>query len=521
MRMTKLCDARPMLLRTGVSVCVAALLAVQAQAEDRTIAVAALVEPPSLDSANAYNANSRTVMGNVYEGLVGRDGRTNAFVPELAVSWTQIDDRTWQFTLREDVLFHDGSPLTAEGAAAALSHVWSKDNGFQIRALGGPEMTFEAKGDMLLEVRSDAADPLLLTRMWQTYIPSAEHIRAHPEEWGQVAVGTGPYKVRDWTRGTSITLEANPDWWGQEAEDAYGRIQYAEAVFEFRPEASSRIAALQAGEVDFAERLPGELCKSMLGENCIESPDTTSTYFRLDSSNPVLADPRIRKAISLAVDRQTIGDVLLGGAQPATMIVGPSATGYNADLPPLAYDVDEARRLVEEAKADGVPVEDTPLWMATMQGGFIGNADVMEVMLEQLKQIGIPNVKVEVLERGPAWQDVFIHAEKPIDPARGLIALHKHTNDPYDFASTAGAFYTCEGRLSVACNPEIDEKLAAAVALTGDARQAALAEIGRLTYEDLWYIPLHHEVRFHGVSDSVAFEPPLHAGVRLTDIIAK
>ena len=112
----------------------------------QSISVAALVEPPSLDVANAYNANSRTVMGNVYEGLVGRDGKTNEFVPELATAWKQIDETTWQFTLREGVSFHDGSPLTAAGAAEALSHVWSKENGYQIRALGGPEMTFEAKG---------------------------------------------------------------------------------------------------------------------------------------------------------------------------------------------------------------------------------------------------------------------------------------------------------------------------------------------------------------------------------------
>lgn len=486
-----------------------------------TISIAALVEPPSLDVANAYNANSRTVMGNVYEGLVGRDGATNEFVPELATSWEQIDDRTWQFTLRDGVSFHDGSALNAAGVAEALAYVWSKDNGFQIRALGGPELTFEAVGDMVVQVQAESADPLLITRMWQTYVPSAQAIRENPEAWGQTAIGTGPYMLQDWNRGTSITLEDNPGWWGTGADDAYGAIEYEEATFLFRPESASRIAALQANEVDFAERLPGELCGAALGDNCINSPDTTSTYFRLDSTNPVLGDARIREAISLAIDRETIGELLLGGAAPATMIVGPAATGYNSDLAPLAYDMDRASALVTQAVADGVPVAETPLKLATMSGGFVGNDQVLEVMLEQLKQIGITNVSAEVLERGPAWKDVFIHAPRPTDPTRGLIALHKHTNDPYDFASTVGAFYTCEGRLSVACNPEIDERLAQAVALVGQQRQDALAEIGRITYEDLWYIPLHHEVRFHGISDRVAFHPPLHAGVRLTDITLK
>lgn len=514
-------SAKSVFKRGLVSVSMLTILSTFAANAAETISVAALVEPPSLDVANAYNANSRTVLGNVYEGLVGRDGSTNEFVPELATSWTQIDAQTWQFSLREGVKFHDGSDLNAANVAEALAYVWSKENGFQIRALGGPEMTFEVKGDYLLEVRAEAPDPLLLTRMWQTYIPSAEHIRSKPDEWGLVAVGTGPYQVTEWTRGTSITLEDNQSWWGLNSDDAYGKLQYDQATFLFRPESSSRIAALQAGEVDFAERLPGELCTTSLEDNCIESPDTTSTYFRLDSTNPVLADGRIRKALSLAIDRETIGEVLLGGAAPATMIVGPAATGYNKALSAFEYNMEKASALVAEAKADGVPVDDTPLKLATMSGGFIGNSDVMEVMLESMKQIGIGNVSAEVMERGAPWKDVFIHAPKPTDPTRGLIALHKHTNDPYDFASTAGAFYTCEGRLSVSCNPEIDEKLAKAVGLVGEDRQSALAEIGRLTYEDLWYIPLHHEVRFHGISNRVSFTPPLHAGVRLTDIKLK
>lgn len=505
------------LLAAGLATMMTPLAATAAE----TIAIAALVEPPSLDVANAYNANSRTVMGNVYEGLVGRDGKTNEFISELATSWEQVDDLTWQFTLREGVKFHDGSDFNAQSAADALNWVWDKENGFQIRALGGPEMVFTAKGDYLLEVATETPDPLLVTRMWQTYIPSAEHIQSHPDEWGQVAVGTGPYKVQDWSRGISITLEDNDTWWGLNADDAYGDVEYSEAKFFFFPEASSRIAGLSVGEVDFAERLPGELCKASLKDNCIQSADTTSTYFRVDSTNPVLGDIRIRQAISLATDRKAIGDALLGGAAPATMIVGPASTGYNSDLPPLEYDLGKAKELVDAAKADGVPVDETPLKIATMSGGFIGNSDVMEVLLESLKLIGMTNVSAEVMERGPAWQDVFIHAPRPTDPTRGLIALHKHTNDPYDFASTAGAFYTCKGRLSVACNPEIDERLAKAVNLTGPARQNALAEIGRLTYEDLWYIPLHHEVRFHGISDRVSFEPPLHAGVRLTDIKLK
>lgn len=270
-----------------------------------------------------------------------------------------------------------------------------------------------------------------------------------------------------------------------------------------------------------AERLPGELCKKSLQENCLISPDTTSTYVRLDSSNPVLGDLRIRQAMSLAVDRKTIGDMLMGGALPAKMIIGPSATGYNANLPELEYNMGKAKALVAEAIADGVPVADTPLTLATMTGGFIGNTDVMQVLLEQYKKIGITNIKAEVRERGPAWRGMFVGVPQPIDPKQGMIAMHKHTNDPYDFSGTVNAFYTCNGRLSTSCNPKIDQLQEKAKILTGEARQKAYEEIAELAYNDLYYIPLHHETRFHGLSSKFNWQPPLHAGIRLTDISRK
>ena len=501
----------------GLALVSGLLLGAPAVGAEGTFTVAALAEPPSAESIYAYNANSRTVMGNIYESLVGRDA-DNAFVPELATSWEQLDDRTWRFEIRQGVKFHDGSDLTAQGAAEALNWVWAEENGHQIRAVGGPNMTFSAIDDDTIEVQAEEPDPLLLTRMWQGYVPSIEQITNAPDTLGTTAVGTGPYKQGEWSKRNFFKVVANPDWWGLTADDAYGKQYYAEAMFLFRPESSSRIAALQAGEVDLSERLPGELCKANLGDECVATPDTTTTYLRLDSTNPVLADRRIREAMSLAIDRQTIGDALLGGAQPAKMIVGPSATGYNASLPDLEYNMERAKALIAEARADGVPLDENTLHLKTMQGGFVGNTDVMEVLLEQFKLIGLTNVDAEVRERGPAWVDIFVGVPQPVDPDRALIAMHKHTNDPYDFAGTAFNFYGCKGNVSVSCNPRLDELREEAASLVGVERQRELEKVAELAYADMWLIPMNHTVRFHGLSDAFTWTPPLHAGIRLTDI---
>lgn len=492
--------------------CAAALSGPAANAADvsNSFIYATGVEPEAMDSASSYNANNRAILGNVFEALVARDPKTNELIPELAESWERVDDHTYVFKLRESVTFHDGTPLNAETAAASLSYVWSAENNFRVRSFMASELTFAALDEYMLQVQSAEPDPLLATRMWFSYLPSPTQIATDPEAYKTTPIGTGPYRFVEWDRGNSITLEANPDWWG-------GELSFKTATFVFRPEPASRIAALQAGEVHFAERLPADPCKEALGEQCIESVANSASYFRLDTMNPVLADPRVRTAMSLATDRIGIGEALLGGAPPAAMIVGPSATGFNADLTPHDYNLEQAKALIAEAKADGVPVDTTPLVLSSMQNAFEGNQEVLETTLQAFHEIGLTQMRGEMIERGEFAQ-IFINVARPIPPERGLISLHKHDNDAFDFQTTVNVFYECQKVNSTSCNEEIDRRNALAAQLTGDERQQAYEEIAQIIYEDNNIIPLHYLNRYHGLGEGLEWEPRLDMMVMLKDV---
>src|SRR5690606_29471635 len=123
---------------------------------------------------------------------------------------------------------------------------------------------------------------------------------------------------------------ANPTWWGNDAADAHGQVTIKDVEFVFRPESNVRAAMISAGEGHIARHLSPEDCAST--PVCMSVPSIETIFIRPDAMHPALADERVRQAIAVAIDRQAIADLLLGGGVPASQIVGPSATGYDPDL---------------------------------------------------------------------------------------------------------------------------------------------------------------------------------------------
>lgn len=491
----------------------------QPSADEVFVAVAE--EPESLDSAHAYIASHSTVLRNMYEALTTRDPETAELLPALATDWEQVDDLTWHFTIREGVQFHDGSMLDAEVAAFGLDWTWNEEDrpgSVSIRGFMGPEMQFEAIDDYLLEITLADPDPLLPVRLYASTIPSMEQIQADPEDWLLNPVGTGPYVFDEWQRGSFITVERNDDWWGMDDPDAQGNPSYERATFQIRTENAARVSALRAGEVSFAERLTPDVCLSELGDQCLEAPASSIIFLKLDNPHPVLGDDRVRMAISLGIDRETIGTALLGGAEPASQLVGEGVVGYVDDLESHPYDPDRARELLDEARDDGVPVDDMPLQLIARQDSFPGNDQVLEAVLEMLDQIGLSDIGASILEPSsfnPTWLTNY----SDIDEDRGVMALHRHPDEWFDLAPTASNYFVCWGDPSSYCNPEADELYELGSEAEGDERREYFEELSRTVYEDNPYAMIVNQPLFHGVNeDAVSWSPRTDMSIQLKDM---
>ncbi|HEV2107574.1 MAG TPA: ABC transporter substrate-binding protein [Thermomicrobiales bacterium] len=468
------------------------------------ITLAMTVEPDTLENWRAYSTDGHPVLRNVQEALLNRDPETNELIGELATSWEPIEDVTWRFKLREGVTFHNGDPFNAEVAAFGINYTWSPENNFQIYQYVGPDMNATVVDEYTIDVTTEAPDPILPSRLYFSPIPNMKQVQERPETLPDQPIGTGPYRFVEWNRGQYILLEAYEDWWGIGAVDAYGERSIQEAEFVFREESAVRAAMVVAGEAQLARFLSPEDCETT--PQCLTVSSVETIFLRLDTMHPAMKDIRVRQAIGLAVDKQTIADQLFGGGEPASQLVGPSATGYNPELEPYPYDMERAKELVEEAAADGVNVE-APITVVTRQGIYLRNDEFAEYVANQLNEIGL-NATSEVIEIAQYNEqyDINYH-DVPED--RGWIGTNPHGNEIMDVSSTAQAYYSCEGGSSTYCDPALDEKLEAAIPLTGEEREAALQEVTRMYYEAYGAIPVIHMPLNYGLSEDLQWQPRL------------
>jgi peptide/nickel transport system substrate-binding protein len=422
------------------------------------IVVALPEEPPNLDWGYV-GLSHLPVTRNVYETLVTRDPTTGALAPELAESWEQLQDGTWRFNLRQGVTFGTGEPFNAEVAAWNISTLSDpKLNKHVYGALGHPFKAV-AVSDYVLDVSSDPPDPITPRRLYWLNMGLPKAIEADPEF--QKMVGTGPYIMDEWVKGEKIVLKANPNYWG-------GEPAIKKVTFVFRSESSVRAAMVAADEADIAAWLAPQDSGPIraLGANIPETP-----FIRLDPYPP-LSDIRVRRAICMSMDRDAIArQIFWGYAKPAATLITPDVVGYNPDIPVWPYDPEGARKLIEEARADGVPV-DKQLNIIGRTGIYPNATEAMEALQGWLANIGL-NAKLQMLETSGWVEQTLL---KPQPPDRLGIIQSSHGNEAGDGIFTLQGYYRSGATQNAFEDPKMDELIDKAVPLTGDARQKAIAD---------------------------------------------
>jgi peptide/nickel transport system substrate-binding protein len=460
-------------------------------------------EPLTLENWNAFSANGHPILRNVMEALCNRDAETNELIPELALSWERTNDTTWQFKLREGVTFHNGEEFNAEVAAYGLNYTWDPENAFEIRAIVGPEMTATAVDTYTLDVTTEAPDPILPTRLYFSPIPSMTQIQEDPESAKDKPIGTGPYTFVEWLKGQHVRLTANPEWWGHGADDAAGTVTIQDVEIQFRQESTVRAAQISTGEAHLTHSLSEEDCDAV--PVCAPALSTETDILRLDTMHVAMSNLRVRQAIAYATPIQAITEELFIG-EPAAQIYGPMALGFNQELEPYPYDMEEAARLIEEARADGVPV-DAPLTLITT-GTAPHSTELVQLMAEQLKQIGL-DASSQVLDAAQYRPQVFGTSPHDVPEERGWIVLIGHGNELMDASASSFYFSCAPDSNSTYCNEDIVRLTEEAAKLEGEARDEAFQEIGAILYEDVPFVPIEHRVINYGMVEDLVWTPRL------------
>ena len=488
-------------------------------APEGTLVVAINQEPQDLAAQGAYKEINATGLRNVLETLIAVDPRTGGLMPILATAWERVDGNTLRFTIREDVTFHDGSPMTAEAVATSINWVWSPENAFTIQEYAGPgTITAVALDESTVEVTSDEADPLLEFRMTLGGISSAEQLANSPEMHFDTPVGTGPYRFNEWARGQYWDATYNEEWWGLSADDAYGTTapDFAELKFVFRSEDATRAAMVQSGEAQIAMFPSASECERASeedGYSCATGPSTTYLYGRLDHSlhaDPLLQDPRIREAVFLSLDIEGVAGLYGMASVPQGQLGARGTIGFNDGVGPYEYDPERAMELLAEAKADGQDIsglnievvgrDTTPRIKPIVEaiGAMLGSVGIGTDIRVQTPQEFNPRVRIAGYANEPGRQMMQVHVKQNPSGDYGLLLLSNYAcpniEDP-----------TGPSRSSVYCDEAFDSKLFEAMASFGNDRDQRMQELVQYVHDRHLIVPLALLDRGYLVEDGIEF----------------
>ncbi len=328
-------------------------LPVRAQGDTRPVMrVAVQALPPTLEPLEAISNVGLRITGNVFDTLWRRDYATETLSPFLATALVRRDPLTWTVTLRDDVRLHDGGTLTAEDVLSTFSaeRMWGPTvQTFEGRVNFGHLAGVEAEGSHTVVFRTKAPDPVMPQRLaaYGGWIHSAKSYA----EQGQAGlrtrpVGTGPYRVASFQRDQRVVLEAFDEHW-------QGRPPARQVVFTVVPEASARVAGLQAGDFDLVTNLLPEQIEPLARSRTLEGVGVPLDFAHIlyyDTRRPALRDARVRRGLNHAVDYDMLGRSLWGPGfrRMAALQIPAFGDLYDADRPGFRYDPDLARRLLRE-----------------------------------------------------------------------------------------------------------------------------------------------------------------------------
>lgn len=281
----------------------------------------------------------------LYDSLTIMD-RGGELGPGLAARWQSLDELTWVFELRPDIVFSNGETLTAAAIVEALEHLKTPaGNRYAVtRELAAIERVEPGEGNAVI-FKTNRPEPLLPRFLAGFRIPAPGHFaKLGAEAFAQDPVGSGPFKLVSW-QPAKVTFERNPSAWRQAG---VARLEIL-----LIPDQSARLQALLSGAVDIALGLgpnDGDQLESRGGHLQVDVGGRVMTLSFVTNVESPLQDPRVRLALNHAVNRQLIVDALYGGATvPASQAIPRQAFGYDSSLEPIPYDPARARQLLAEA----------------------------------------------------------------------------------------------------------------------------------------------------------------------------
>ncbi len=488
----------------------------------------------TLDPAIGYDWQNWSMIKSLFDGLMGYEPGTTNLRLELAENHDISDDGlVHTFTLKDGIKFHNGREITAEDVKYSLDRVTNPETrspgaGF-FNMIEGFESWNAGEGDGLSGVkvvddktveitlnRPDATFGHIMALNFASVVPQ-EAVEASGEDFGREPVGSGAYKLAEWTPGQQLVFERFEDY-HREGVPKLDRI-----TFQIGLEPTVALLRLQQGQADVpGDGIPPAQFLQVMNdpaqaEQVVEGGQLHTGYVTMNTQMEPFDDKAVRQAVNMAINKDRIVRIVNGRAVPANQPLPPTMPGYAEDYEGYAFDPEAAKqKLAEAGYPDGFSTE---LYVMNVDP----NPRIAQAIQQDLAAIGID---AEI--RSLAQSNVIAAGGEP-DQApmiwSGGMAWIADFPDPSNFY---GPILGCGGAVKGGwnwawyCNEELDARAAEADSMTGpdqaDARIDAWRQIYLDIMEDAPWVPIFNEQRFTLVSDKMRgddslFADPVHIPV--------
>ncbi|MEV8251745.1 ABC transporter substrate-binding protein [Microbacterium sp. NPDC076768] len=483
---------------------------------DGTFVFAASSDPASLDPAFAQDGESFRVSRQIFEGLVGTEPGTANPAPLLAESWESSEDgMSHTFVLQEDVTFQDGTPFNAEAvcvnfdrwynwtglaASEAFGYYYNKlFKGYADSAADAVYKSCTPDGDYAVTIELNKPFAGFVASLslpsFAMQSPSAMQEFGADEVGGSAEapqlseyamgnpVGTGPYQFDEWAPGEQVTLSAYDGYWGDPG-------QIDEIIFRTIDDPTARRQALESGSIDGYDLVGPADTKALDddGFTMVSRPPFTILYLAFNQAVPELQDPKVREALSYAVDKDAlITQVLPEGTEKATQFVPDTVNGYNPDVTTFDYDPEKAKALLAEAGYDEAnPLALTFNYPVNVSRPYMPDPEqIFTVLSSQLAEVGV--------ETTPVSEEWVEYLDRTTGTADHGIHLLGWTGDYNDTDNFVGVFFGQQSSEWGFDNPELFQKLNEARGVSSLEDQTPLYEdINEMVAQFIPGVPLAH-----------------------------
>ncbi|MEM9911532.1 MAG: ABC transporter substrate-binding protein [Pseudomonadota bacterium] len=506
------------------SVLAALLLAsTAASASAETLRWARAGDSLTLDPHAQNEGPTHTLAHQIYEPLIIRD-HSGAFQAALATDWApkEGDPNVWVFNLRQDVAYHDGADFTAEDVIFSINRAKSENSAMKELLTSITEV--RAVDDHTVEFVTDGPNPILPANLTNLFMMDKGWTEANDATAVQDIAGgettfaaantngTGAYSLVSREPDVKTVLTANPNYWGADEFP----LDITEIVYTPIQNAATRVAALISGEVDFIQDVPvQDLARVGETEGLLvkTAPQNRVIFFgmnlgaddiandNIEGANP-LADAKVRKAMSMAINRDAIKKVVMREqSAPAGMIAPPFVNGWTAEMDAAsATDVEKAKALMDEAGyGEGFSIQlDCP------NDRYINDEAICQAAVGMLGQIGV-TVNLDAKPKAqhfPLIQNLetdfyMLGWGVPTYDSEYIFNFLVHTRGEERGSWNATGY----------SNPDLDAMIASLSSETDlEVRNGSIGEIWSTVQEEVLYIPIHHQVLNWGMTEKVVTE---------------